>query len=44
MAEEWWAEAPDIIKEDFGKSSFLIKSKATGKFSLFLNIFLFTLN
>lgn len=36
MAEKWWAEAPDIVKEDFGKSSFLIKSKATGKF---LNIF-----
>lgn len=29
MAEKWWAEAPDIVKEDFGKSSFLIKSKAT---------------
>lgn len=29
MAEKWWAEAPDIVKEDFGKSSFFIKSKAT---------------
>lgn len=29
MAEKWWAEAPEIVKEDFGKKSFLIKSKAT---------------
>ncbi|GAB1602941.1 estradiol 17-beta-dehydrogenase 2-like [Argonauta hians] len=28
MAEKWWAEAPNIVKEDFGQESFVAKPKA----------------
>lgn len=28
MAEKWWAEAPTIVKEDFGQESFIAKPKA----------------
>lgn len=28
MAEKWWARAPKVVQEDFGRKAFLIKDKA----------------